>query len=87
MAAYPASGEINSKLTNAQSAIARVRAVFEKDAVLVDETDGISLEFSDWRFNLRSSNTEPLVRLNVESRADVALMQEKTAQILALLRQ
>ena len=79
--------EINSKLTDAKAAIARVRAVFEKDAVLVDETDGISLEFSDWRFNLRSSNTEPLVRLNVESRADVALMQEKTAQILALLRQ
>ena len=87
MAAYPASGEIKSKLTDAKAAIARVRAVFEKDAVLVDETDGISLEFSDWRFNLRSSNTEPLVRLNVESRADVALMQEKTAQILALLRQ
>ena len=87
MAAYPASGEINSKLTDAQAAIARVRAVFETDAVLVDETDGISLEFSDWRFNLRSSNTEPLVRLNVESRADVALMQEKTTQILALLRQ
>ena len=87
MAAYPASGEINSKLSDAQAAIARVRAVLETDAVLVDETDGISLEFSDWRFNLRSSNTEPLVRLNVESRADTALMQEKTAQILALLRQ
>ena len=87
MAAYPASGEINSTLTDAQAAIARVRKVFEKDAVLVDETDGISLEFTDWRFNLRSSNTEPLVRLNVESRADPILMQTKTAEILSLLRQ
>lgn len=87
MAAYPASGEINSTLADAQTAIARVRKVFEKDAVLVDETDGISLEFTDWRFNLRSSNTEPLVRLNVESRADPILMQTKTAEILSLLRQ
>lgn len=43
------------------------------------------MEFADWRFNLRSSNTEPVVRLNVESRADVALMQEKTKEILAML--
>lgn len=87
MAAYPASGEINSTLADAKTAIARVRNVFEKDAVLVYETDGISLEFTDWRFNLRSSNTEPLVRLNVESRADPILMQTKTAEILSLLRQ
>ncbi|WP_452581538.1 phosphomannomutase [Serratia quinivorans] len=43
------------------------------------------MEFTDWRFNLRSSNTEPVVRLNVESRADVALMQEKTDEILSIL--
>jgi len=48
-------------------------------------TDGLSLEFADWRFNLRSSNTEPLVRLNVESRGDIALMENKTAEILGLL--
>lgn len=87
MVAFPASGEINSHLHDPQAAIALVRQTFEPSALNVDETDGISLEFADWRFNLRSSNTEPVVRLNVESRANKALMQEKTAQILQLLRQ
>lgn len=84
--AYPSSGEINSKLVDPISAIARVRAAYENDALLVDETDGISLEFADWRFNLRSSNTEPVVRLNVESRANTALMVEKTKELLDMLR-
>ncbi|QUM77876.1 phosphomannomutase CpsG [Moritella sp. 24] len=84
--AYPSSGEINSKLENPAEAIARVRAEYESDALVVDETDGISLEFADWRFNLRSSNTEPVVRLNVESRRNVPLMEEKTAALLTLLR-
>lgn len=86
MVAYPASGEINSKLSDPVAAIARVRAAYEADALLVDETDGITLEFANWRFNLRSSNTEPVVRLNVESRADVVLMEQKTEEILLLLR-
>jgi len=84
--AYPSSGEINSKLANPVKAIARVRAEYEADALVVDETDGISLEFADWRFNLRSSNTEPVVRLNVESRRNIPLMEEKTAELLELLR-
>ena len=54
-------------------------------AIAVDRTDGLSVEFAEWRFNLRSSNTEPLLRLNVESRGDEALMREKTAELLALL--
>ena len=87
MTAYPASGEINSKLSDPKSAIDRVRAAYESNALFVDETDGISIEFTDWRFNLRSSNTEPVVRLNVESRADITLMNSKTQEILALLRQ
>ncbi|WP_033577706.1 phosphomannomutase CpsG [Dickeya chrysanthemi] len=87
MQAYPASGEINSLLTDPVAAIARVRAALEPQALTVDETDGISLTFADWRFNLRSSNTEPVVRLNVESRQNVRLMEEKTRTILALLRQ
>lgn len=87
IAAYPSSGEINSRLDDADAAITRVRERYERDAKVVDETDGIGLEFDDWRFNLRPSNTEPLVRLNVESRGDEALMREKTAEILALLRQ
>lgn len=85
--AYPSSGEINSKLKDPQAAIARVRSAYEPNALIVDETDGISLEFEDWRFNLRSSNTEPVVRLNVESRRNIPLMEEKTREILALLRQ
>ncbi|PKH07917.1 phosphomannomutase CpsG [Moritella sp. Urea-trap-13] len=83
--AYPSSGEINSKLTDPQASIACVRAKFESDALIVDETDGISLEFGDWRFNLRSSNTEPVVRLNVESRRNIPLMTEKTLAIMKVL--
>ncbi|UFT95772.1 phosphomannomutase CpsG [Pectobacterium carotovorum] len=86
MLAYPASGEINSSLKKPKEAIARVLSKYEAGALAVDYTDGISVEYTDWRFNLRSSNTEPVVRLNVESRFDVALMKEKTNEILTLLR-
>jgi phosphomannomutase/phosphomannomutase/phosphoglucomutase len=86
MRLFPASGEINRRLNGDPKAIlARVQGLYEKNATAIDFTDGLSLEFPQWRFNLRSSNTEPLVRLNVESRADVGLMQEKTAELLALL--
>lgn len=87
MAAFPASGEINLKLDQAAPAIARVEAHFSGSALSVDRTDGISMSFPDWRFNLRSSNTEPVVRLNVESRSDTALMEARTQDILALLKQ
>ncbi len=85
IAAYPSSGEINNKIDDPKAAIARVFAFYQESAQLIDKTDGISMEFGQWRFNLRSSNTEPVVRLNVESKADEALMQEKTKQVLALL--
>ena len=84
---FPSSGEINSKLVDPKTAIDRVLSVYKKGALNIDTTDGIGIEFSDWRFNLRTSNTEPVVRLNVESRANVELMQSKTEQILTLLRQ
>lgn len=86
MAAYPASGEINSSLAAPKEAIARVLGKYQGDALNVDYTDGISVEYADWRFNLRSSNTEPVVRLNVESRANEALMQLRTNEILEILR-
>ncbi|MDN3639919.1 phosphomannomutase CpsG [Simiduia curdlanivorans] len=86
IAKYPSPGEINSKVSDAKASIERVRAHFEAEALDVDLTDGVSLSFSDWRFNLRMSNTEPVVRLNVESRGNPELMREKTDQILALLR-
>lgn len=83
--AYPSSGEINSKLQNPKESISKVLDMYKSEALVFDETDGISLEFADWRFNLRSSNTEPVVRLNVESRADITLMEEKTKAILSIL--
>jgi phosphomannomutase len=86
IAAYPSSGEINSKLADPEAAIQKVRDFYQKDALIVDETDGVSMEFADWRFNLRSSNTEPVVRLNVESRHNTVLMEKITAELLALLR-
>ncbi|NMP30544.1 phosphomannomutase CpsG [Thalassotalea sp. M1531] len=82
---YPSSGEINNRIENPKQAIARVQEHYLPNAVDVDETDGISMEFDNWRFNLRSSNTEPVVRLNVESRQDIALMKEKTREVLDLL--
>ncbi|HWZ61748.1 MAG TPA: phosphomannomutase CpsG [Steroidobacteraceae bacterium] len=86
MRLFPASGEINRKLTApAASTLARLRAHYEPRAASIDLTDGLSMEFPEWRFNLRGSNTEPLVRLNVESRGNEALMREKTAEVLKLV--
>ncbi len=85
MVAYPSPGEINRAVADPTSAIARVREYYEAEALLVDEIDGVSMEFTDWRFNLRMSNTEPVVRLNVETRADELLLKQKELEILALL--
>jgi phosphomannomutase len=89
MRMFPASGEINRKLNpekgGAKAVLARAEARYKAQAKSVDYTDGLSMEFDTWRFNLRSSNTEPLVRLNVETRADEALMQARTKELLALM--
>ncbi|MCZ8133006.1 MAG: phosphomannomutase [Steroidobacteraceae bacterium] len=85
IARFPASGEINRRMPDAKAAIAAVQAKYEKGASSIDFTDGLSMEFDRWRLNLRSSNTEPLIRLNVESRGDEALMREKTDEVLSLL--
>lgn len=86
IAAFPSSGEINRTLADPDAAIKAVLAKYEASATLVDYTDGIGVEFDNWRFNLRKSNTEPVIRLNVESRADIALMQAKTQELLDLLQ-
>lgn len=86
MAAYPCSGEINFKVSDAKASVARVMEHFAAQSPALDHTDGISADFGDWRFNLRSSNTEPLLRLNVESRGDAALMQARTDEIATLLK-
>lgn len=85
MAAFPCSGEINFRVADAKAAVARVMSHFADLAPSLDHTDGVSADFGSWRFNLRSSNTEPLLRLNVESRGDAALMQQRTSEISALL--
>jgi phosphomannomutase len=82
--AFPSSGEINRKLPDAKKALAAIEAKYASGGT-VDRTDGFSVDFAEWRFNIRSSNTEPLVRLNVESRGNEALMKEKTAELLAFL--
>jgi phosphomannomutase len=82
-AAFPSSGEINFHLEDPKAAIAAVRAAYEPGAKGIDETDGIGLDMGDWRFNLRSSNTEPVVRLNMESRG--LPLDEPLAAIRALL--
>jgi phosphomannomutase/phosphomannomutase/phosphoglucomutase len=84
---YPVSGEINRRLADPRGSLARVRGRYEPEAERVDLTDGVSLEFPRWRFNLRLSNTEPLIRLNVETRGDQALLEQKTHQLLALLEE
>lgn len=85
IAAYPSSGEINVKLAEPAISIDKVKQHYLELGGEVDYTDGISIEFSEWRFNLRSSNTEPVIRLNVETREDVALMQRKTTEVLTIL--
>ncbi|AZT82609.1 phosphomannomutase [Marinobacter sp. NP-4(2019)] len=81
--AYPASGEINRTIANPPKVISAIEAAYGADAKNVSHVDGVSVEFDDWRFNLRMSNTEPVVRLNVESRGDIALMKAKTDELLA----
>jgi len=85
IAKFPASGEINRKVEDAAATIRRVQEKYQAGAQSIDFTDGLSIEFADWRFNLRASNTEPLLRLNVESRGNRELMQAKTAELLALI--
>jgi phosphomannomutase/phosphomannomutase/phosphoglucomutase len=85
MRVFPASGEINRTIAEPEAAIGGIESRYRAGAVAVDHTDGLSMEFPGWRFNLRCSNTEPVVRLNVESRGDAALMEEKTAELLRLL--
>lgn len=85
--AYPSSGEINRKLKQPEQAIAAILEQYQADALVIDKTDGISVEFECWRFNLRQSNTEPVLRLNVESRGNVELMTQKTKDLLAIIEQ
>lgn len=84
IANYPCSGEINSTISNPAAKINEIEKIYTGGKV--DKTDGLSIEYPDWRFNLRMSNTEPIIRLNVESKGDVLLMEEKTKELLDIIR-
>jgi phosphomannomutase len=86
IAKFPVSGELNYRVPDAPAAIAAVESRYAREARSSDRTDGLSFEFTDWRLNLRSSNTEPLLRLNVEARGSIDLMRSRTEEILGLLK-
>ena len=81
---YPCSGEINSTVENGKAKLDELKGKYSDGDQ--DFLDGLSVEFDTWRFNVRMSNTEPLLRLNVESRGDIKLMEEKTEELLAVIR-
>ena len=83
--AYPSPGEINRFIREPSEAIDRVCANYRKTALSIDDTDGLSMDFDQWRFNLRKSNTEPLVRLNIETRGNKELMDKRADEILKIL--
>jgi phosphomannomutase len=85
MAAYPCSGEINFRVDDAPTTVARIVEHYRAAAESIENVDGVSMSFGTWRFNLRSSNTEPLLRLNVEARGDAGLMEARTAELRGLI--
>jgi phosphomannomutase len=84
-AAYPSSGEVNFRVGDQAAVIARIEGEYGPKAEARDETDGLSLSFGAWRFNLRASNTEPLLRLNIEAHGKPELVAEKLAEMRALI--
>ena len=79
---YPCSGEINLTIKDGATVIEKVKEKYEKTAARIDLTDGIGVEFNNWRFNLRPSNTEPLIRFNMETKGDRALLEEKKKEVM-----
>ena len=83
--AFPCSGEINRTVSDPAALMSVIEARYQDASCSIERLDGLGMEFDEWRFNVRLSNTEPVVRLNVESRGDEALMKAKTAELLALI--
>jgi phosphomannomutase len=86
IALFPISGELNYRVPDSRAALAVIESGYAPHALRIDRTDGLSLEYADWRFNLRASNTEPLIRLNVEARGSLELMRSKTDELLGVLK-
>ncbi|MDL2284549.1 phosphomannomutase CpsG [Oxalobacter sp. OttesenSCG-928-P03] len=82
---FPCSGELNYRVQNSANTLKLIQEYFARLNPIVDYTDGISLEFEDWRMNVRSSNTEPLLRLNVEARGDSCDIAAKVKEIEKLI--
>ncbi len=88
MERYPGSGEINSRVADADAAMAAVETRYRAEATRVETVDGLSMEFEGrWRFNLRKSQTEPILRLNVETRADRELLAARTRELLRIIHE
>jgi phosphomannomutase len=83
---FPISGEINRRVREPEVVIRTVEERYRSESISIDYTDGLSMEFPEWRFNLRPSNTEPVLRLNLEARGNRNLVMEKTEEILSLIR-
>jgi len=81
---YPCPGEINSTTEDPAAKIKEIEKKYSDGKI--DKLDGLSVEYDDWRFNLRMSNTEPILRLNVESKSDIKLMEKKTKELLKIIR-
>ena len=84
--AYPCSGEINRTVKDSEATLTKIQDYFAELNPVVDYTDGVSLDFNSWRANIRISNTEPLLRLNVETRADPVLLRKKVLEISLILK-
>lgn len=82
---YPCSGEINSKVKDADEVLTRIESEYGPQGQIT-KVDGLSVALDNWRFNLRKSNTEPVIRLNVESRHDDTLVKQKTEELLKKIR-
>lgn len=82
---FPASGELNFQVNNTSETLERILQFYEKSAIEVDHFDGLSMQFELWRFNLRGSATEPLLRLNIETRGDMNLLKCKIKELTSLI--
>ncbi|ACR11266.1 phosphoglucomutase/phosphomannomutase family protein [Teredinibacter turnerae T7901] len=87
MAKYPCSGEINNTVNDPRKIIESIEKHYASSALAIEKTDGLSMSFPEWRLNIRMSSTEPVLRLNVESRADTALMEAKTRELLDFVKE
>lgn len=86
IATFPSSGEINLTVSDAKKVIEAVEHHYGKTALVIEYIDGLGIDYSDWRFNLRSSNTEPVIRLNVETRQNIPLLKQKTQELVEFIK-